>query len=149
MLKRRVEMNTKIMIVFVSMFLFSGVLQLSLTSVGAVTAHHLCPSQSTQGYTASISTGYMDRTLSVFSNETVILEPTDDTFVRPDYPWQNYGYGDYLWVDSRVTFLKFNLSSVPSYAEVILAELQLCLDENLAGEDIVAESFLYSNNSLD
>ena len=118
---------------------------LPITIVTTSRTHY--PSQSIQRCATNISTDYMDRTLLVFSNETITLEPTDDTFVNPDQPWRNFGYGDYLWVGDRMTFLKFNLSSIPSYAEVISAELRLCLDENLAGEDIIAESFLYSNNS--
>lgn len=69
--------------------------------------------------------------LGLSVQQQVVIKASADASIRSDYGWMNYGSYTYLWVgDDSYTaraLVRFDLSSIPSGASIISAELQLTL----------------------
>jgi len=81
------------------------------------------------------------------------IEPIADTYVDEKWYWKNFGHNDILAVwaygDKYVSFIKFDLSSIPSSANIVSAELFLRVAEYSVDSNnpsIIGAHF-YSNNS--
>jgi hypothetical protein len=94
------------------------------------------------------------RTVNAQAGQTT-LKVTDDTYVKSDSPNSNYGGLDDLMISDyqssghqiyeRMTWLKFNLSSVPDGAVVDIATLQL--HTSVVDEQYDIHAYPCSNNS--
>ena len=71
------------------------------------------------------------------SSSTVTFEPTEDARVWSSYPNNNYGSANELSVGSdSETYIKFDLSSIPSGSVIISATLKLYQYNSVSGVEI-------------
>jgi hypothetical protein len=84
---------------------------------------------------------------------TQVIEPTADTYVDKQYPWENNGDSDELRIWNgfvkHFSFLQFDLSGIPSFVEILSADLLLRVREDSVDrtEPTVVGVYQYSNNS--
>ena len=81
---------------------------------------------------------------------TITIESVADAYVNSSSPDTNYGAMDYVYVkknsEQRFTYVKFDLSSLPSDANIILAKLKLYLTD-IGGYTGNINTYYCSNSS--
>ncbi len=84
---------------------------------------------------------------------TQVIEPTADTYVDNQYPWKNNGDSDELRIWNgfvkHFSFLQFDLSAIPSFVEILSADLFLRVREDTVDrpDPTVVGVYHYPNNS--